>query len=302
MIQNYHFLHYRKEQIKKFKGYFLAIILEEGKSEEISSFIKKHQLKLKEALKYSPLLSTRTKNLVKLISNKKKGKHGGRLTLKRFEYPLDETTITVLKTVGPILSASNFYLTASAAIALYLKHRKITHLDFMSFKNKLTSPQRRILLEEIKKKDDSVKVIDAYNGYMLAIIKGTVKLRINYFPYPLVNPPNIYFDTQVASIADLTLTKAAALVSRLDSRDFIDLFFLDNKIRVTEILPLWNEKFPHLVDFPFQLAKALASVDIAANTPIPNTLENIEWSVIERWAKKLALEISSDILKLGEEG
>src|SRR5215216_8050834 len=45
--------------------------------------------------------------------------------------------------------AEDFYIAGSAALALYVGHRPVTDLDLMGNANRLTSPERRDLLQEL---------------------------------------------------------------------------------------------------------------------------------------------------------
>ena len=190
----------------------------------------------------------------------------------------------LLGRIGPRPWAEDFYLAGSAALALYAGHRPVTDLDLMGNANRLTSPERRDLLQELLKAAPDTEVETARDGYLFVRANG-VGLRFFYYPYPLVHPFEDFAGLAVASAVDLGLMKLGAIISRGTRRDFVDLYLLCRQLPLETLLDLAEDKFGHVRDFPLQALKGLADLSQTEGEPMPRLVVPLEWSEIETWLK-----------------
>ena len=190
----------------------------------------------------------------------------------------------LLGRIGSRPWAEDFYLAGSAALALYAGHRPVTDLDLMGNANRLTSPERRDLLQELLKTAPDTEVETARDGYLFARANG-VGLRLFYYPYPLVHPFEDFAGLAVASAVDLGLMKLGAIISRGTRRDFVDLYLLCRQLPLETLLDLAEDKFGHVRDFPLQALKGLADLSQTEGEPMPRLAVPLEWSEIETWLK-----------------
>lgn len=180
--------------------------------------------------------------------------------------------------------AEDFYLAGSAALALYVGHRPVTDLDLMGNANRLTSPERRDLLQDLLSIAPDTEVETARDGYLFVRANG-VGLRFFYYPYPLVRPFEDFAGLAVASAVDLGLMKLGAIISRGTRRDFVDLFLLCRQLPLETLLDLAEDKFGHVRDFPLQALKGLADLSQIEGEPMPRLAVPLEWEEIETWLK-----------------
>ena len=182
--------------------------------------------------------------------------------------------------------AMDVYLAGSAALAAYLGHRTVRDLDIMGF-NRLTSPERRDLLQDLLGLDPGVRVETARDGFLYVRFPesaGRVGARFFYYPYPLIDPEEEVAGMATASAMDLALMKLGAVTSRARRQDFIDLYLLSRKIPLRQMLERSTEKFGHVRDFPLQALKGLAHVEPALGDPMPELIHDIQWDQGPRMA------------------
>ncbi len=175
------------------------------------------------------------------------------------------------------------YLAGSAALALYTGHRPVRDLDLMTVTNRLTGPERRDVLGELRAADPDTTVETARDGYLFARLQGSVGTRFFYYPYPLIDPEQEFLGVAVASAVDLGLMKLAAIISRGERRDFVDLYLLGRHLPLQVLLDRAEEKFGHVGDFPLQALKALADLSATADQPMPKLARPLAWAEVEAW-------------------
>jgi hypothetical protein len=190
----------------------------------------------------------------------------------------------LLGRIGSRPWAEDFYLAGSAALALYAGHRPVTDLDLMGNANRLTSPERRDLLQDLLAIAPDTEVETARDGYLFVRANG-VGLRLFYYPYPLVHPFEDFAGLAVASAVDLGLMKLGAIISRGTRRDFVDLYLLCRQLPLKTLLDLAEDKFGHVRDFPLQALKGLADLSQTEGEPMPRLAVPLEWSEVETWLK-----------------
>jgi hypothetical protein len=183
------------------------------------------------------------------------------------------------------LAAAELYLAGSAALALYLGHRRVRDLDLMAIANRLSPPERRDLLQALLAVEPMLRVETARDGLLALRGPDAVALRLHYYPYPLVSPPAERHGLEVASAQDLGLMKLGALISRGTRRDFVDLYLLCRRLPLPELLAVAPDKFGHVGDFALQALKALADHSEAAGEPMPPALAApLDWAEVAAWS------------------
>jgi hypothetical protein len=187
----------------------------------------------------------------------------------------------------------------SAALALYVGHRPVGDLDLMGPSNRLASPDRRDLLEDLLTVDADCRIETARDGYMFARLGNGVGVRFFYYPYPLIAPEESFQGMYVASAIDLALMKLGAIISRGTRRDFVDLYLLCRKLPLTEILGRSSDKFGHVRDFELQALKGLADLSLVEGEPMPKLAEPLEWREVEAWVRQEVREIGRIAVGLG---
>lgn len=214
---------------------------------------------------------------------------------------LNSETLTVLGRLASRPWAMDCYLAGSAALVAYLGHRQVRDLDLMGF-NRLTSPERRDLLQDLLGLDPDARVETARDGFLFVRMSGGVGVRFFYYPYPLIDPEEELAGMAVASALDLGLMKLGAVTSRGSRKDFVDLYLLSRELPLSEMLERSVDKFGHVLDFPMQCLKGLADTSDALGDPMPKLARPLEWSEIEAWLAGEVRDFARDRLGLSDPG
>ena len=203
------------------------------------------------------------------------------------------------------LTEAELYLAGSAALALYLGHRRVRDLDLMAMANRLTPPERRDLLQALLAAAPGIQVETARDGFLAlraANEDGSAgpAVRLYYYPYPLAAPPAEHRGVEVASALDLGLMKLGAIISRGTRRDFVDLYLLCRRLPLADLLARAEDKFGHVRDFPLQALKGLADFSAAVDEPMPKLSTALEWSEVESWFAEQVRTLGREHAGLGD--
>lgn len=188
----------------------------------------------------------------------------------------------------------DFYLAGSAALTLYVAHRPVRGLDLMAGTNRLTSPQRRDVMDDLLPLDPELRVETARDGFLSLRSGAGVPLRLYYYPYPLIAPVEEALDVPVASALDLGLMKIGAIISRGTRRDFADLHLLTRHLPLADMLRRSHDKFGHVRDFPLQALKGLADLAQTEGEPMPELSVDLTWDEVEAWVRGDVRELARE--------
>ena len=128
-----------------------------------------------------------------------------------------------------------------------------------------------------------------------------IGLKFFHYPYPLIGPEADARGLATASLLDLGLMKLAAIISRGDRRDFVDLYLLSRELPLETLLARAGEKFGHVGDFPLQALKGLADLEAAAPEPLPRLTLPLAWPEVEEWTREQVRRLGARHVGLGSE-
>jgi len=191
---------------------------------------------------------------------------------------LEPSSLELLERLRSLTALDDMYLAGSAALALYLDHRPVSSLDWMSATCRLQPPDRRDLLQDLLALDPDARVETARDGFLFVRSGAGVGLKFFYYPYPLIDPEEELDGLWVASALDLALMKLGAIISRGTRRDFVDFYLLSRKLDLDEILDRSGEKFGHVLDFPLQALKGLVDFSLIEGEPLPRLNSALDWA------------------------
>lgn len=202
-----------------------------------------------------------------------------------------------LEALAGVPALAGVYLAGSAALALHVGHRRVASLDFMARSNRLTSPERRDLLQALLDLQPATQVETARDGYLFVRL-GETPVRFFYYPYPHIDPfARFAVDgPDVVSAVDLGLMKLGAIISRGTRRDFVDLYLLCRELPLATLLERSPEKFEHVRDFPLQALKGLADLSLIGGEPMPRLTEPLAWETVEAWLVRSVQEETRRLL------
>ncbi len=194
-----------------------------------------------------------------------------------------KTNLEILKK-GNVLG--DFYLAGGTGLALQLNHRLSLDLDFFSSKKVNT----KNLIQKIKKlgrlsieKESEDTLNCRFNSTSLTFLR---------YEYPLLFNFKIIEGVEIASAQDIGCMKIDAISSRVTKKDFIDLYFICQKVvSLSELLKLFERKYQS-VDFNIiHILKSLSYFEDAEKDPMPKMIIAVSWQEVKNFFKKEVLKL-----------
>lgn len=211
--------------------------------------------------------------------------------MKIFFNILDEERKEVFKKL------SNFkefgYLAGGTALALQLGHR--ISFDFDIFCNKEISGQ---ILNKLRKEFKIEKILINNSDELTFIAKGDIKITFLYYPFVFKGELiKIKAGIDLLSIKNIAIAKAYALNRRNSFRDYVDLYFILKKKKITldEINKNAEKVFGELFSRKLFLSQLLYTDDIRKEE-LENTFirgkDNPNLIEIKKYFKKLIIQLT----------
>lgn len=101
----------------------------------------------------------------------------------------------------------------------------------------------------------------------------------------------------MASLADISAMKIAAISERGTKRDFVDLYFILQKVPLSQVLTFYDKKYKKLASNLVHIRKSLVYFDDAEEEAMPKMLEKVSWPKIKKFFEKEIQKISQKLLK-----
>lgn len=187
------------------------------------------------------------------------------------------------------MSYPPYYLGGGTALALQLGHRTSLDFDFYS-QDKFDA---RKLLKIIKGSFEKVEVESQSEDTLLVVVDG-VRLSVFYYPYPLVDDLLEWKGKKMASLKDIAAMKMVAIVQRARQRDFIDMYYLIQKLEIEEITKSVYKKYPWYEENNRILFSSLSYFEEADGDPEAGRIAVVDESVT--W-EKVKSNLNDSVLK-----
>lgn len=191
------------------------------------------------------------------------------------------------KTILPLFKNfkdDQFYLAGGTGLALLLGHRDSIDFDF--FKNGDYDTATLIKKIESVFKGHDLSITQHEKNTVSCVIDDTIKLSFFGYNYELIELLNNteYFD--IASIEDIACMKLTAIMSRAVEKDYVDLYFILQKLSLDDLLESCRKKYRSLDEI--LILKSLSFFDDVQNEHI-NFKRNHKVSLIQ--IKKYLMKI-----------
>ena len=203
-----------------------------------------------------------------------------------FEQAISKQTAENLELLGKSEILSNAYLAGGTALALQIGHRISYDLDFFT--------EKEFKAQVFLKKLSQIKAYQ-HEKVSLGTILGRlddVKFSLFYYQYPLLEKPIKFKNIDIASIADIGAMKVAAISERGTKRDFIDLYFILQKIQLSNILDFYEQKYKKLASNLIHIKKSLVYFEDAEDEDVPDMLKHISWKKVKAFFEEEVRKIS----------
>lgn len=183
------------------------------------------------------------------------------------------TTLELLKFLMQIPELSNTRLVGGTSLALQLCHRQSIDIDlFGNFNEDVDYLSSKI--------SENFPVTQLKNSKNIKIwlING-IKVDLVNYPYDWLEGCYEFNGVRYAGLKDIAAMKLSAITGRGTKKDFIDLYFLLKKIKLDDMLKLYEKKFPD--GSLFLVIKSLLYFVDADKELQPIMLEPLKWNDVK---------------------
>jgi hypothetical protein len=180
------------------------------------------------------------------------------------------------------------YLGGGTAVALHLGHRQSIDLDWFS-EQPLVNPMR--LAQELRDSGIEFVTTSVERGTLHGTHAG-VRVSFPEYRYPVLKPPHQWsnYGCAVAAIEDLAAMKMLAVAQRGSRKDFLDVYALGERLPLTEMLRLYQEKFS--VEDISRVLYGLCYFGDADHEPMPRLLADTDWDCVKRTIQDRVKELA----------
>ncbi len=188
---------------------------------------------------------------------------------------VEPRTLELLKKLQSLPFLDKFYLVGGTAIALHLGHRVSVDLDMFSFEDFESTN----LQEKLSESFDEMDQVIQSSGTLLCFLKG-IKTDFIRYKYPPQYPSFEENGIRLLALEDLIPMKLSAIAGRGRKKDFYDVYFLLRHYPLSEMLALYEAKFPQ--SSVFHLLKSLVYFEDAEPDSDPILFENAPWKSVKK--------------------
>lgn len=167
----------------------------------------------------------------------------------------------------------NLPLVGVTGLALHYGHRESIDLDFFG---EMTYETEEIV-DKIKNYGELQILKRSQNINVFQI--NDIKVDFVNYNYKWLEKPIQDSGITLATDKDIAAMKIAAITGRGSKKDFIDLYFLLNHYTLTEMLTMYEAKYPDAS--MFLALKSLTFFEDAEIEPMPKMLVQVSWEEVK---------------------
>ncbi|MDD5614472.1 MAG: nucleotidyl transferase AbiEii/AbiGii toxin family protein [Candidatus Omnitrophica bacterium] len=208
-----------------------------------------------------------------------------------FTKAISEETRATLALLGESNLLKDAYLAGGTALALHLGHRLSFDLDFFTAKEFDPLETARKLQRVL-----DLKIETTSRGTILGIIKD-VRFSLFLYQYKLLSPCKKFLGMNISDTRDIAAMKMVAISERGVKRDFVDLYFICQKIGLEEVLELYNKKYGKLTSNLFHVMKSLVYFTDTEDEEMPNMLKPCGWEKVKKFFEQEVKRLTDKFIK-----
>lgn len=188
----------------------------------------------------------------------------------------------------------NFYLTGGTALSeVYLKHRLSEDLDFFTDRKYDTL----IIANLIKQISNGLgctfqsELLEFLYRFNLTLPNSQVlKLDFSYYPYKRVEKGKVFYKGLIIdSLLDIAINKLSTIQQRYNVKDFVDLYFLLDKLSLWDLIEGVRVKFRMEIE-PWILASDLI-YSVEKFDSLPRMIKPLTLKELKIFYRNLAKEL-----------
>lgn len=183
----------------------------------------------------------------------------------------------------------DFYLGGGTALALQIGHRDSVDFDF--FKEEDIDTQKLFnQLEELFTEHHLLRVQEERNTLGL-IVDDDIKLFFFSYRYKIIKELIYEENLNLASVEDIGCMKLSAITGRASNKDYIDLYYILQKIPLTDLLEKASEKFLDL-DRNLILKSLVYFEDVNLEPIMFKNNNHVDFEEVKRFLEERVRELS----------
>lgn len=190
-----------------------------------------------------------------------------------FYQAVPENLLSTLRLLMKEDKLTDFILVGGTALALQIGHRVSVDIDLFTDH----SFDAKEVLDVLRKTMNVELNISRPNGMQLTV--ENLKVDIYNWAVPFIDPPVISDELRLASLKDIAAFKLDAITTRKTKKDFYDLYFLLQKLPLTEMVNAYKEKYPY--NSTKNVMVALSSCSAADEDQQPELLKLAKWGEVK---------------------
>jgi hypothetical protein len=201
-------------------------------------------------------------------------------------------TKKVLARLAPMVISYRCTLAGGTALALHLGHRLSQDFDFFTPQS-FSSDKIIQKLRDLKLKTE---IQQQSKDTFLGFVNG-VKCSVFKYPYPFLDQKSECMKVPVAGLLDIAAMKVIAICQRGTKRDFVDLYFILQKIPFKKIAENIIQKYGAESVNSLMVGKALVYFDDAENDPDPfyTGEHRPSWKTVKKFFVKNVRQLVLDL-------
>jgi hypothetical protein len=154
---------------------------------------------------------------------------------------LDEARRVLFAQLG-FLADKEFYMAGGTALALQIGHRDSIDFDFFCPEGFDVATVTEWVTSNLPSHNVVLTYTETDTAYYL--VDGSIKISLIKYSYKLVEPLVRVDDVDLASIVDIACMKMAAITSRQAQKDYVDIYFILQKLSLADVLISLRVKLP----------------------------------------------------------
>jgi len=191
--------------------------------------------------------------------------------------------------LGRLGFINRFYLAGGTGLSFYLGHRFSVDLDFFSAEaNSVGNDERSVLRSLLD--DPTLEITFDKDSTFVATWRGVGVSFFRLNLYPVVKPPLLLDGIPLARVEEIGAMKLAAIIDRGTRKDYVDLYFILQRVSLDSLFRVAAKKYAKVRSFPVSATRALSYSDDAESLPMPQMIDKTPWSKMRKFLEAKAIE------------
>jgi len=191
--------------------------------------------------------------------------------------------------LGRLGFINRFYLAGGTGLSFHLGHRFSVDLDFFSAAaNSVGNDERSVLRSLLD--DPTLEITFDKDSTFVATWRGVGVSFFRLNLYPVVKPPLLLDGIPLARVEEIGAMKLAAIIDRGTRKDYVDLYFILQRVSLDSLFRVAAKKYAKVRSFPVSATRALSYSDDAESLPMPQMIDKTPWSKMRKFLEAKAIE------------